>query len=159
MKILLFILLLLLPLTAFADADLMVKAGEYWKDGKPTTDWTKKDFVEFWQQTHKGEIIDVYEVGTDFGRCKPPKFIRITVTGVTVEQVKLFLDPLTEGFADTILVKQRRYYFRRPVIDSALVLWERDSTHFIMTKQQALILLKEYNIAAIKQKIIDRLQR
>jgi len=147
-----------------ADVDLAVKGVEYWKDGKPTLDWTRADFIEFWRQTHKGEIIEVFPVGTSFGtNVKPPKIIRITITGITVEKARAYLEPLIDSLADpksdTLNIKQQRFFFQRRVVDSALVLWEVDKSHIVITKQQAKTLLKEYNISTIKQKIKDRLQR
>lgn len=161
MKKLLFIfILLLLPLTVFADVELLIQAKEFWQDGKPTTDWTKADFIDFWRQTHKGDIITYADSGKTFGTMDiPPVFVHITVQGMTLAQAKDILSPLTEGVNDSITVKQRRFHFTRPVVDSALALWYADSSRLILTKQQAKSLIKEYNIDAIKQKIINRLQR
>ena len=157
-------LLLLIPMLASADVDLAVKGVEYWQDGKPTADWTREQFIEFWRQTHKGEIVDVFPVGHSFGtNVKVPKIIRITVTGVTVEQARTYLEPLIDSLADpasdTTFIKEKRFFFRRAVIDSAIALWEADSSHITLTKAQAKNLLIEWDKATIKQKIMNRLQR
>ena len=157
MKWLAVIFVVLLAGSAFSDVELMVQGREHWRDGKPTTDWTVDDFKEFWRQTHKGEIISILHGGTPFGRLDvPPVIIHITVTGVTYEQAKNYVSPLLD---DTSTIKQRRWHFTRSVIDSAITLWEFDGSHLIITKQQAKNLIKEYNVAAIKQKIRDRLKR
>ena len=162
--ILLLVLVLGLSSVLVADVDLIVQSHEDWRDGKPTSDWTKKDFVEFWRQTHKGEIIAVQPVRESHGsEVHPPTFVVITVTGVTVKQAKSYLAGLVDSTAgvdtDSSRVKQRRYHFTRRVVDSALTLWGVDSSRIIMTKAQARNLLVEYNVSAIKRKIRDRLQR
>ena len=161
MRILLLLLLALIPIaTAYADVELLVKGKENWKDGKPTADWTREDFKDFWKQKHKGEIITALEGGTSLGTHDvPPAIIHITVTGVTLEQARNYLAPLMDDEDINEKVKHRRWHFTRAVVDSAITLWEADSTHLTITKQQAGNLIKEYNIANIKQKIIDRLQR
>ncbi len=158
------ILILLMALSSSADVDLIVQAHEYYKDGKPTMGWEKSDFVDFWRQTHKGEIIDVLFAGTNPGtEVHPPQFVVIRVTGVSVEQAQNYLSKLNDPSAvedsDSVLVKERRFHFTRSVVDSAVTQWEVDSTIITMTKQQAQNRLKEYEVAIIKQKIKDYLQR
>lgn len=179
MKRLVVILLvvLLAPMT-WSDVELMVQGQEYWKDGKPSTNWTNEEWEDFWKQTHKGEIIDVFEGGTNFGTMDiPPVFIRVTVTGVTKEQADIFRTPLlddvlldTTYFVDTlnndtsmyitpVIIKQQRYYFSRSLVNDAIALWDSTGTHFIITKSKFLNIVKQYNGEIVKQKIIDRLKR
>lgn len=166
MKQLLMVLIIVaLAGSALADVDLIVQAREYWKDGKPTADWTKEDFRDFWQQTHKGEIISALPVKDEHGNdcCFPPIFVTVTVTGVTLEQARAYLEPLidsaADGWSDSVSVKQRRWHFERRVVDSAITLWETDGSRLVMTKQQAINLIKKYDKATIKQKIQGRLKR
>lgn len=158
---LILILSLLCAGSVAADVEVLIQAREYWQDGKSTLDWTIKDFKDFWRQTHKGEIIGVFEGGKQLGRLDvPPTFVQVTIKGVTLEQAKKYLNPMTEQVGDsTVIVKQRRHYFKRMLVDSALALWEVDSSRITITKAQALLLIKEYDLAVVKQKIIDRLQR
>ncbi len=92
------IILLLLAGNAVADVDLYLQAHEDFRIDQITTEWTKADFIELWRQTHKGEVIDILPVGTDPGRMvKPPAFVKITVTGVTMEQARTYLEPLLDS--------------------------------------------------------------
>ena len=158
------IILLIIPMLAEADVDLYVQSHEDFRLSQITTDWTRDDFIELWQQTHKGEIIDILPAGKFPGKkVHPPNFVKITVTGVSVEQARNYLKPLYDNIldvdGDSVQVKQRKYYFRRAVVDSALVLYETDSSSITLTKAQAVNFLKIWDIATIKQKIVDRLKQ
>lgn len=176
MKKILFILLLMLSPTilltpiCFADVDLLVQGFDDRLKNVNTTEWALIDYKDYWSQTHRGEIIDVFPVGLDWGkRMIPPVFLKITVIGVTTEQVKEYLEPLVDSVIDTTFVngvidfepqfvKQRRWHFTQMVVDSAQALWINEGKHLIITKQQAKNFIVEYNIKVIKQKIQERLR-
>jgi hypothetical protein len=175
------LILLLFVSSVGADVDLVVKANDYWKKGLnftntptenaiDTTGWTvdsfKVFFKRYWQQNHRGDIIDVFPVAESHGTqcCFPPAFVTITVTGVTVEKAKEYLGQLEDTLAapsDTAFSKFRRFHFKQAVVDSALVLWDLNGGKLVLSKQtiRNQDLLIEYDLAAIKQKIIDRLKQ
>ncbi len=66
--------------------------------------------------------------------------------------------------SDTVNVKERRWHFLKKVVDSGLAIWSIDSlgvqTGFlVLTPAQAKTVVKEYDLATIKQKIRNRLRR
>lgn len=151
------IIILLLSSIAFADVELMVKGNEYWKSTKDTSGWTKADYEDYHKQKQKGEVISILNGGKKFGRLDvPPAIIHITVTGITKEEANLYMMPLTEGFGDTITVKERKYQIPDNIIDSAITIWNADSSIIVWTKAEFEAVVKEYDMSTIKQMIIDR---
>lgn len=122
-----------------------------------------------WHQTHRGEIIVIKPDGWEWGRKeRPPSYIIVKVPGVTVAQAVKYTQGLIDSSLydsslatqpDTVDVKERRWHFLKKVVDSALVLWNVDSSFVVLTKEQAKTVVKEYDLAAIKQKIRDRLRQ
>ena len=97
----------------------------------------------------------------------PPNFIVVKVPDVSVAQAIKYTQGLIDSSlyddtasvqSDTVDVKERRWHFLKKVVDSALVLWSVDSSFVVLTPAQAQSVVKEYDLAAIKQKIREKLR-
>lgn len=171
MKTLLTFLILLFATQAHS-VELLVQAKPFWQRLTDIPEGTTKDTIawlrDVWHQTHRGEIIVIKPDGWTWGGMeRPPQFVVIKVPGVSVAQAQKYTqglidstlyDPLADSQPDTVDVKERRWHFLKKVVDSALVLWSVDSSFVVLTPQQAKSVVKEYDLALIKQKIRDRLR-
>ena len=147
--------------------EVLVKASEHWQQFKDIPIGTTQDTLawlkDMWKQTHKGEIIVVKPNGWVWGGMEnPPRFVIIKIPDATMAQAAKYLDMLEDTLAvvesDSVMLKERRWHFLRKVVDSAMVLWSIDQSYVTLTNSQATNVVKEYDLAAIKQKIIDRLR-
>ena len=171
MKILLLLLFLIAP--QVHSVEILVKAQPFWQRNQPIPDGTLQDSISYlrdmWHQTHRGEIIVIKPDGFDWGgNERPPEYIVVKVPGVTVAQAIKYTQGLIDSTLydsslsqqpDTVDVKERRWHFLKKVVDSALVLWSVDSSFVVITANQAKTVVKEYDLAVIKQKIRDRLRQ
>lgn len=159
--------------TQVAGVELLVKAKPYWQNGEKIPEGTTQDTISYlrqmWHQAHRGEIIVIKPDGWNWGSMEtPPRFIIVKIPGVSVAQAQKYIQGLVDTTlfdstlmvqADTVDIKERRWYFLKKVVDSALVLWATDSSFVLLTPAQATNVVKEYDIAVIKQKIRDRLRQ
>lgn len=164
--------LILLFATQAHPVELLVQAKPFWQRLSDIPEGTTQDTIawlrDMWHQTHRGEIIVIKPDGWTWGRMeRPPQFIIVKVPGVSVAQAQKYTQGLIDSTLydgslseqpDTVDVKERRWYFLKKVVDSALVLWSVDSSFVVLTAQQAKNVVKEYDLAVIKQKIRDRLR-
>ena len=171
MKILLLLLFLIAP--QVQSVEILVKAQKFWQRSKAIPEGTLQDSISYlrdmWHQTHRGEIIVIKPNGWEWGRKeRPPEYIVVKVPGVTVAQAIKYTQGLIDSTLydsslseqpDTVDVKERRWHFLKKVVDSALVLWSVDSSFVVLTANQAKTVVKEYDLAVIKQKIRDRLRQ
>ena len=171
MKILLLLLFLIAP--QVQSVEILVKAQPFWQRSKAIPEGTLQDTISYlrdmWHQTHRGEIIVIKPDGFDWGgNERPPEYIVVKVPGVTLGQAMKYTQGLIDSSlydsslaqqSDTVDVKERRWYFTKRVVDSALVLWSVDSSFIVLTPEQAKTVVQEYNLGAVKQKIIDRLRQ
>ena len=171
MKTLLLLLFLIAP--QVQSIEILVKAQPFWQRGKEIPTVTLQDSISYlrdmWHQTHRGEIIVIKPDGWGWGRKeRPPEYIVVKVPGVTVAQAIKYTQGLIDSTLydsslitqpDTVDVKERRWHFLKKVVDSALVLWSVDSSFVVLTANQAKTVVKEYDLAVIKQKIRDRLRQ
>ena len=170
MILLLILLLLAVPVQP---VEILVKAQPFWQRSKAIPEGTLQDTISYlrdmWHQTHRGEIIVIKPDGFDWGyNERPPEYIIVKVPGVTVAQAVKYTQGLIDSTLydstladqpDTVNVKERRWHFLKKVVDSALVLWSVDSSFVVLTANQAKTVVKEYDLAVIKQKIINRLRQ
>ncbi len=169
-----FIIILLLAIAPQVNSvEILVKAQAFWQRGKAIPEGTTQDTISYlrdmWHQTHRGEIIVIKPDGWEWGRKeRPPEYIVVKVPTVTVAQAVKYTQGLIDSSLydsslidqpDTVDVKERRWHFLKKVVDSALVLWSVDSSFVVLTPAQAQSVVKEYDLAAIKQKIRDRLRQ
>ena len=164
-----FVAIILLLCGSAQSVELLVQARPNWKRAEISTSWTKADFIDFWRQTHRGEIIEILPNGTVWGTMDiPPAFVLIKVPGVAMAQARKYRQPLIDSTnridtatvqPDSVNVKQRRFFFPKRVVDSALTLWNTDGSYITLTKAQAVATIKEYDIATVKQKIRNRLKQ
>ena len=171
MKTLLLLLFLIVP--QVQSVEILVKAQQFWQRGKEIPTGTLQDTISYlrdmWHQTHRGEIIVIKPDGWEWGgKERPPSYIVVKVPGVTVAQAAKYTQGLIDSTLydssladqpDTVNVKERRWHFLKKVVDSALVLWSVDSSFVVLTKEQAKTVVKEYDLALIKQKIRNRLRQ
>lgn len=164
--------LILLLATQAQSVELLVQAKPFWQRLSDIPEGTTQDTIawlrDMWHQTHRGEIIVIKPDGWTWGgMANPPRYVIVKVPGVSVAQAQKYTQGLIDSSlyddtasvqSDTVDVKERRWHFLKKVVDSALVLWSVDSSFVVLTPQQALSVVKEYDIAAIKQKIRDRLR-
>ena len=169
-KLFLIFMLLAVPVQS---VEILVKAQPFWQRGKEIPTGTLQDSIAYlrdmWHQTHRGEIIVIKPDGWQWGgKEQPPSYIVVKVPGVTVAQAikytqglidSTLYDSLITTQPDTVNVKERRWHFLKKVVDSALVLWSVDSSFVVLTANQAKTVVKEYDLALIKQKIRDRLRQ
>ena len=164
-----FVAIILLLCGSAQSVELLVQARPNWKRAEISTSWTKADFIDFWRQTHRGEIIEILPNGTVWGTMDiPPAFVLIKVPGVAMAQASKYRQPLIDSTnridtavvqPDSVNVKQRRFFFPKRVVDSALILWGVDSSYIVLTPIEAKNIIKQYDVAAIKQKIRNRLKQ
>ena len=171
MKTLLLLLFLIAP--QVQSVEILVKAQPFWQRSEAIPEGTLQDSISYlrdmWHQTHRGEIIVIKPNGWMWGRKeRPPEYIIVKVPGVTVAQAIKYTQGLIDSTLydstlsqqpDTVDVKERRWHFLKKVVDSALVLWSVDSSFVVLTANQAKTVVQEYNLAAIKKKIRDRLRQ
>lgn len=151
------------------DVDLMIQAKHFWQRDVDKSGWTKADYIDYWRQTHRGEIIVVRETGWEWGRLeRPPNFIKLTVTGITQVQADKFTGSLVDTILfdnqldiqpDSVDIKERRFHVTQAVVDSGLVLYAADSSSIVITVEQAKTVIRRYDFNAIKQKIRNKLDR
>ncbi len=172
MKAILISVILLCAVEA-QSVELLVKAQEHWQKLRDIPVGTTQDTIawlkEVWHTTHRGEIIVIKPDGWSWGRKEsPPEYIVVKVPGVMVAQARKYTqglidsalyDPLLSQQPDSVDVKERRWHFLKKVVDSAIVLWNMDSSFVVLAPVQALIVVKEYDLAVIKQKIRDKLRQ
>lgn len=173
MKKLVYIFVLLMLVGSVNSVEILVKAQPFWQRSKSIPEGTLQDTISYlrdmWHQTHRGEIIVIKPDGWVWGRKEsPPEYIIVKVPGVTVAQAIKYTQGLIDSTLydsslfeqpDTVNVKERRWHFLKKVVDSALVLWNVDSSFVVLTANQAKTVVKEYDLAVIKQKIRDRLRQ
>jgi len=152
--------------------ELLVQAKQNWARVADIPEGTTQDTLawlrDMWSQTHRGEIVVVKPDGFNWGGMEgPPNFVIINLPGATMEQANKYVLSLvdssvtdTPGAVETLHrnVKQRRWHFKKVLIDSALAQFAIDGTRLTVTNQQALALIVEYDLVAIKAKIIARLR-
>ena len=171
MKTLLLLLFLIVP--QVQSVEILVKAQPFWQRSEAIPEGTTQDTISYlrdmWHQTHRGEIIVIKPDGFDWGgNERPPEYIIVKIPGVTLGQAMKYTQGLIDSSlydsslaqqSDTVDVKERRWYFTKRVVDSALVLWSVDESFVVLTKEQAKTVVQEYNLGAVKQKIRNRLRQ
>jgi len=130
---------------------IVLKGTKYWNNASLTT---KEDYSNYWKQINIGEIIDVLDGDCKLGKLDvPPKIICIIVTGLSRKDALAYLVPVTDKLSDTIMVKSRKFYFSKSIIDSSKVLWTKSKSYLKIDKEQFESWIKEYTKTEIDNNI------
>lgn len=165
--------LFLLCATPAQSVELLVQSQKFWQRSEPIPEGTTQDTIawlrDMWHQTHRGEIIVIKPDGWQWGKLEsPPRFIVIKIPGDSVAQAMKYTQGLVDSLLfdrtipqqpDTVDVKERRWYVIESIVGLGLMKWREDSLFVVLTPAQTVGIIKEYDLAAIKQKIRDKVRR
>lgn len=135
----------------------ILKGNKYWNNVNLNT---RDDYVDYWKQINIGEVIDVLDGDCQLGKLDvPPKIICIMVIGMTRDKALGYLVPVVSELSDTIMIKERKTYFNKSVIDSAIVLWNENKSYLRISKKQFDLWVNTYTEADINFRITNEITR
>jgi len=98
-------------------AEILIRAKGHWKDGMKQADYnalSAEEKIVYDSRTQIGDIIVVRPDGWVWGSSEGlPDFVRVTVTGMTVEEAKQYEDSINEDYQDNGETRSRMIRFRK----------------------------------------------
>ena len=103
-------------------AEILIRAKGHWKDGIKKADYnalSEEEKIAYDARTQLGDIIVVRPDGWVWGSAEGlPDFVRVTVTGMTVEEAKQYEDSINEQYTDaqgnpsTRMLRFRKFFLK-----------------------------------------------
>lgn len=135
------------------DVKLVVSKRRNWMQDADRTNWTPEKITKYihtpWQGSVEWVVADTV---TTLGTKGDQAFVLVRITGVNLEQVQKYMEPLIDSSG--VVLKEHKWFFGEGVIDSAKILLQQGDS-LMMTAQEAKSRIKKYVVTVDSIVVVD----